>query len=139
MPRGGVRPGAGRPRKAPLSFQTQLEVGLWCEEQWRRRAHVTAMVRLDTQPLIVAARRARAQAIALHGRETAAVAIAVQRVFGKRPRGRRLLLFGNAGNRTRVIRDAAQHFGATLREVRDAWSMFSQLKAAFSASLISDP
>jgi hypothetical protein len=47
MPRGGKREGAGR--KA-LPYRIKLEIGFWCEDQWRRTMKAKAFERHRARP-----------------------------------------------------------------------------------------
>jgi hypothetical protein len=101
-----------------------LAVGSWCQVELENRARAVAVGRIRAQPLISKAAKVRESAERKYGRDALRVGLAVQQVFGQRPRGRSQPVLLRYGSRKRVIEDAAKHFDVTERMVRSVWKAY---------------
>jgi hypothetical protein len=154
--RGGKRPGAGRPEI--LTKKVKLDVGGWCEDQWRQAQLAALKEQIDGDQRLVDYRqtvrrahltpvRDRARWLDEHlPQHEADVAEDLRDALGSdnyNAPPRRIIRYAQPrlkGIRDKIINDAIEHFkptcpGITSRAVKAAWTRFRKFEMGVRRSL----
>lgn len=144
--RGGARKNAGR--KPPLDERGRIDVGAWCQEEWRKVAQATANQRFDSEKLLPARLKDRREALRKRAQLTrrpvpaSEYIKAGQEVYGKRKRGYRLTVtrpYGG-GAKAKIIAGAIAYtakkyrVSITARWVVRVWNEFRTLERSLADS-----
>lgn len=131
MPRGGKKEGAGR--KA-LPYLTKLEIGFWCEDQWRRTMKAKTVERLRARPEVRKIAHLQAAARVAGSRVLARFVQAPKHVFDRAlaPISKKIQAIGRChseperkvkGARASILKLAAQKFNVAPTSAGDYWKM----------------